>query len=164
LIASLTHATASSVTADTVTIDAGIYYRYFRITAASVGVDTIRATATGHNATAAPIAVGLGRIDGLGNWTGTLATDSVQVILYPRAPDGSGRNVAANTTFNLAVDANLQFWSGGANSAQITSVVVPANGTQVAFWLKRTGAGAANVSISATGYTTYNSVVTVNPP
>jgi hypothetical protein len=164
LILTLSHATAASVTADTITIPTGTYYRYFRISGAAVGVDTITFTAPGHTAVSGPISVGLGRVDGITGWPTTLSTDSVQVSLRTRDPAGNIRNVSAATTFNLSANANVEFVSGGAASAVITSVVVPANTSTATFWVRRTGAGTANVSISSANYQTYNSSITVNSP
>lgn len=165
LTVNLTRATGNAFTADTVTINAGIYYRYFRISGASLGVDTLRATVAGHLPSGpGPVNVGLGRVDGISGWPTTLATDSVQVTLRTRAPDTSIRSVLAATTFTLGVTGNLQFVSGGASSAVITSVTVPANGNSVSFWMKRlAGGGTATVTISATNYTTYVSTVNVSP-
>jgi hypothetical protein len=164
LIVSLAHATAASSTADTVTINNGTYYRYVRINGAAAGADTITFTAPDHNAVTGAVTVGLGRVDGIGSWPTTMSTDSVQVTLYTRSPNTSVRNVSAATTFNLAVDANMQFVSGGAGSTVITSVTVPQDQSSVSFWLKRVSAGTANVTISATNYQTYNSAITVSSP
>lgn len=164
LILNLAHATTASVTADTVTIPTGTYYRYFRISGAAVGVDTITFSATGHNPVSGPISVGLGRVDGITGWPTTLSTDSVQVTLRTRDQTGTIRNVSAATTFTLSANANVQFVSGGASSAVITSVVVPANTSSATFWVRRTGTGTANVSISSTNYQTYNSTITVSSP
>jgi hypothetical protein len=88
------------------------------------------------------------------------------VTLYTRDQASLARNVVAATTFNLSADANVEFVSGGAAGASvpITSVVVPADGGSVGFYVKRISAGTANVTISATNYQTYNSSITVNAP
>lgn len=165
LIVNLARATGRSVTADTVTITAGIYYRYFRIAGATAGADTIRATAGGFTGSPpASVNVGLGRVDGITGWPTTLASDSVQVTLYTRAPDATVRRVSAATTFTLGVTGNLQFVSGGAASTVITSVTVPADANSVSFWVKRMpGGGTATVTISSANYATYVSNVVVSP-
>jgi hypothetical protein len=163
-IVTLTHRTAATATPDTLTVDIGQYYRIFRTTAAAVGPDTIIFSATAHAPDTTLLAVGLGRVDGIGNWQATLSQDSVQVTLYTRSPDNNTRYLSANTTFTLSADAHLQFVSGGAGSAPITSVVVPANSYFVSFWVKRLSAGVANVSITSANYTPYNTTVVVNAP
>ena len=164
LILNLAHATAASVTADTITIPTGTYFRYFRITGAAVGIDTITFSAPGHTSVTGPVNVGLGRVDGITGWPTTLSVDSVQVTLNTRDPAGTARNVSAATTFTLSANANVEFVSGGAASAVITSVTVPVNSSTATFWVRRTGAGTANVSIASTNYQTYNSSITVNSP
>lgn len=161
LILNLAHATGASVTADTLTIPTGTYYRYVRVTGAAVGVDTISFTAPGHTAVAGPVSVGLGRVDGITGWPTTLSTDSVQVTLNTRDPAGTARNVSTATTFTLSANANVEFRSGG---AVITAVTVPANTSTATFWVRRTGAGTASVSITSPNYQTYNSTITVNSP
>ncbi len=159
----LDHATAATATADTITVNVGQSNRTHRVTGAALGVDTITFSAPGHNPASSPVVVALGRVDGLGGWPTTLNSDSVQVTLYPKSANGTQRRHTVATTFTLAVDANLQFVSGGAASVPITSVVVPADAYSVSFWLKRVSAGTANVSISAANYQTYTSAITVNP-
>lgn len=163
LLVSLSHKSVATTTPDTLYIPTGTYYRPLTVTGAAIGADTITFTAAGHSPGSSAVLVGLGRIDGIGSWPTTLSTDSVQVTLYPRAPDGGIRSVGASTTFNLSVNANLQFVSGGAGSVPITSVTVPANANYVSFWVKRLSAGTANVSITNANYTPYNSVITVTP-
>ncbi|MBX3173884.1 MAG: Ig-like domain-containing protein [Gemmatimonadaceae bacterium] len=162
VVANLSRATGRSVVADTTTINAGTYYRYVRIGGGTAGADTLRASAAGFvDSPPAGVNVGLGRVDGITNWPTTLATDSVQVTLYTRAPDASIRRVSEATTFTLAATGNVQFAVGGAT---VASVVVPADGISVSFWVKRLpGGGTANVSISAANYATYNSNVVVSP-
>ncbi len=165
LIVSIARAANRVAIADTVTINAGIYYRYVRISGLSVGTDSLVATAPGHVASAERMVnVGLGRVDGISGWPTTLSADSVQVTLYTRGPESTINFVTAPTTFTLGVVGNLQFVSGGAASAVISNVTVPANASSVAFWVKRLpGGGPATVTISATGYTNYVSTVTVSP-
>ncbi len=163
-IVTLAHRTSASATPDTVTIDVGQYYRLFRTTALSAGADTVIFSASAHLPDTTVLSVGLGRIDGLGNWQSTLSQDSVQVWLYTRAPNTAQRSVTANTTFTLSADAHLQFVSGGAGSTPITSVTVPADASVVTFWVKRVSAGVANVSITNANYTPYNTTVVVNAP
>ena len=136
----------------------------FRLSALGVGVDTLTFSAAGHTTNKAPIVVALGRVDGIGGWPTTLASDSVLVTLYTRAANTTPRNVSVATVFNLSVDNFLQFVSGGPASVPITSVTVPANAGSVSFWVKRVAAGTANVSITNANYTTYSPTVTVNAP
>ena len=87
----------------------------------------------------------------------------MQVTFYTRDQNQSVRNVAAATTFTLSPNANIQFVSGGATSTVITSVVVPADGNSVTFWLKGVTAGTGSVNITNTNYQTYTNTVSVTP-
>jgi hypothetical protein len=54
--------------------------------------------------------------------------------------------------------------SGGANSAVITSIVIPQDQYYVYFWVKGVGQGVGQATISATNYVTYNTpAITVSP-
>lgn len=163
-VVTLAHKTAASSTPDTITVNAGQYYRLFRTSGAAVGVDTIVYSTTAHLPDTTALSVGLGRVDGLGGWQASLGSDSIQVTLYTRAPNATARYVLANTTFALSADAHLQFVSGGSSSVPITSIVVPAGANSVNFWVKRVSAGVANVSITSANYTPYNTTVVVNAP
>jgi adhesin/invasin len=145
------------------TIPTGQNIAYFRILGTSAGTDTLVASATSplHNPATAYTAVGQGRIDPIGSWPTALAFgDSVQVILYTRDPVQNGRYVSAATVFTPTL-TNLEFWTGGANSAKLTTVTVPADQYYVYFWVKATGHGTGSATITATNYVTYNNTVTI---
>lgn len=147
-------------TPSSVDIPAGSNYVYFRITGTSTGSDTITASAAGYTSTSGVVTAGPGRIDPISGWpTSSLKVgDSVQVTLSTRAPNQSGYNVAAATTFALSPNANIQFVSGG---SVITSVVVPADGSYVQFYLKGVSSGTGTATITNANYTTYTNSVSV---
>jgi hypothetical protein len=90
----------------------------------------------------------------MGGWPTNLAFgDSVQVTLYARDPNGNGRYVLAATAFTPTL-TNLEFWSGGANSAKLTTVTIPADAYYVQFYVKATGHGTGSGTIAATNYQT----------
>ncbi len=152
-----------------VTIPAGTYYQYFRIVGTSTGTDTLNASASSppHNPATAYTTVGLGRVDPLGSWPATLSlstNDSVLVTLYARDPAQNTRYVQDSTTFTLAPSGGIEFVSGGANSAVITSVVIPANAYYVQFYVKGITQGTGQAVISSTNYVTYTTpAITVSP-
>ena len=161
LTVTTSHATSASATAATVTIPQGTYYVYHRITGVTAGVDTITYTAAGHTATTGAVSVGLGRVDGIGGWPTTLASDSVAVTLYARDPDGNVRNVSVATTFALAVSGSAL--EARVNGAAVTSVTIPANAQSVTFYLRRLANGTATVTFTNTNYATHISpTVTVS--
>ena len=137
----------------------------FRITATSIGNDTITVSPPGHNTAKAVVIVGLGRLTDYSTIPTSLrAGDSVQVTMYTLDPQQSSRNVAAATVLTLAPNANIQFRSGGASSAVITSVTVPANQYYVSFWMKGVTVGTGTASVSNVNYSTYtNNTVSVTP-
>ena len=153
-----------TTTPATVTIPANSNYEYFRVTGSSVGNDTITVSPPGHLSDNGVVTVGLGRIDPLSNWPAALRVgDSVQVTLYVRSADQNVRNVAAATTFALSSNANIQYVSGGTTSVSITSAVVPALGSQVAFYVKAVSAGSGTGTITNANYSTYTNTVSVTP-
>lgn len=153
LTLTLTHSSGASSSAATAEIPASNNYVYTRVTGVAVGVDTITISAPGHVSVRGAIAIGLGRVDNIGSWPTTLATDSVQVTLYPRDMDGNVRNVAAATTFGVAVAGNaLDVAIGG---VAVTSVTIPAGAQQVSFWLRRLANGTATVTFTNADYTTH---------
>ena len=165
LTISLSHvgAASSSVPASVV-IPVGTNSVYFRITATAIGTDTIAASASGFNDGRTVVISSLGNIYPLGGWPATLrAGDSTQVYVYTRSPSSSTNNVAAATTFALAPNANIQFVSGGATSAAITSIVVPADNYYATFWVKALTAGTGSASITNANYTTYTNSISVTP-
>ena len=147
-----------------VVIPAQGYFATIRVAGLSAGTDSLVMTATSpvHNPDSVYTVVGQGRVDPIGSWPSTLkAGDSVQVTLFPRDQVQSGHYVLDNTTFTLTPNANIQFVSGG---AVITSVVVPATGYFVNFYVKGVTPGTGNAVISATNYQTYTTPnVTVTP-
>jgi uncharacterized protein YjdB len=146
------------VPVSSVTIPTGSYYATIRVAGASTGTDTLVETATSppHNPDTVYTVVGPGRVDPIGSWPATLAVgDSVAVTLYARDPAQTTRYVLDSTTFTLAPSASLQFVSGGANSAVITSVVIPSDQYYVTFYVKGVTAESGSASISATNYQTY---------
>mgnify|MGYP000010220223 CR=1 FL=1 len=153
LTLTLTHATAASTSAASAVIVAGISYVYTRITGASIGVDTVTFAALGHTSVRGAIDIGLGRVDGIGSWPGTLATDSVQVTLYARSMDTNLRNVSAATTFNVSVAGGALEVRNGAGA--VTSVTIPANALSTSFWLRRISNGTATVTFTNANYTTH---------
>jgi hypothetical protein len=147
-----------------VTIPVNNYYQYFRIAGTSVGSDTISIAPTGHNPAKGTVIVSSGRIDPISGWpTSVKAGDSVQVTIYARDINQTVHYVTAATTYTLTPNANVKFVSGGANSATITSVTIPADQTQVSFWIKGVTAGNASSVFTSTGYTTYTGFLTVLP-
>jgi hypothetical protein len=164
LTVSLAHFSSTSTTPASVVIPANLYYNNaLRVTGVSAGLDTVTASAAGHNPVKGAVDVELGRVDQNSNWPSTLSlsgTDSVLVTIYARDQASNTHFVAAATTFTLTGSANVSFSSG---SAPITSVTIPANTQQVQFWVKGTSAGTSNVSISNANYTTYTSSIVVTP-
>jgi uncharacterized protein YjdB len=149
-----------------VTIPAGTNYTYFHVVGTSAGSDTLTATATSplHSPGVGYVTVAPGRVDPLGSWPASVrAGDSVLVYLYTRDATTNTHNVAAATTFTLAPNANIQFVSGGATSAVITSVIVAADASYAPFYLKGVTAGTGSVTITQANYQTYTPTVTVSP-
>jgi len=150
-----------------VTIPASNNYAYFRVVGTSAGTDTLVASATSpaHNPATAYTLVGQGRIDPISGWPASLAVgDSVVVTLYARDPVQNPRYVLAATTFTLAPNAHVQFVSGGANSAVITSASIPADAYYVQFYIKGVSAGAGSAAITATNYQQYTTPTVIITP
>lgn len=157
----LTGKTGNAMTPDTVTIDSTSYSRSFRLSGVALGVDTVKAAASGYLPDSGRVSIELGTLGTPTGWTTTLSTDSVAITLRTRGPDGALRRVTGATTFTLAVDANLVFHRDG---VPVSSVTVPADSDTVTFYMRRVSAGSANVSISNANYQTFTSTVTVNAP
>ncbi len=153
LTVALAHTSGASASPATAIIPTSSYYVYTRITGASVGQDTITFSAPGYVSIRAAVDVGLGRMDNIVSWPSTLTTDSVQVTLYARDMDGTGRNVSAATTFNVAVAGSALEVRSGAGA--VTSVTIPADQQSVSFWLRRISNGTATVTFTSANYTTY---------
>ncbi|MCC7000979.1 MAG: Ig-like domain-containing protein [Gemmatimonadaceae bacterium] len=159
----LAHRTTASATPATVTMNVGTNSSTVRLSGVSVGADTLVATATGHNSTTAPIAVGLGRLDFISGLPTTVTTDSVLVTVFARSPDTGVRNVLAATTLTLGVSGSgFELRSGG---VAVSSVTIPANGSSVSFYIRRlAGGGSGTFTVSHPDYTTYTTpTITVNP-
>ncbi len=162
LTVTLSHVgTARATTLASVTIPTSLYYAYVRLTGAARGTDSLVATAASplHNPDTAYTVVDSGRIDGIVGWpTANLAVgDSVAVTIRTLDPNASSvRRVAAATTFTLAPNASIQFRSGGAGSTTITSVTVPADGSQVTFYVKAIASGSGTATITHPNYKTYS--------
>jgi len=163
-----TVASGGGAPVSTLTIPAGTNVAYFRVVGASTGTDTLVATATSppHNPATAYTVVGPGRVDPISNWpTSSLKVgDSVRVWLYTRDPAQNTHYVADTVTFTLAPNANIQFVSGGANSAVITSVVVPKDQYLVEFWVKGVAQGNGSANITATNYQPYTTPTVIITP
>ncbi len=148
-----------------VTIPASSNSSYFRIAGLVAGTDSLVASIASpvHNPDTVYTVVGLGRVDPISGWPSSIRVgDSVQVTLYARDPSqGTGHLLVAATQFNFTNVSNIQFWSGGANSVQITSVTVPADAQYVTFYVKGLTAGTGSVTITATNYQSYTNTVTV---
>ena len=163
LTVSFAHFNGASTTPSNVIIRASAYYNTVRVTGASVGADTVTASAAGENPVKSAMNVNLGRVDQNSNWPSTLSlagTDSVLVTIYARDQASTVHFVAAATTFTLSGSANVSFASDGAT---ITSATIPANAQSVQFWVKGTSVGTSSVSISNANYTTYAPSITVTP-
>jgi hypothetical protein len=159
----LAHRTAASSTPASVTMNTGTNSSTVRLSGVSVGADTLVATAVGHNSTTGPIAVGLGRLDFISGLPTTVTTDSVLVTVFARSPDTGVRNVVAATTLALSVSGTgFELRSGG---VAVSSVTIPANGSSVAFYIRRlAGGGSGTFTVSHPDYTSYTTpTITVNP-
>ena len=153
-----------TTTPSSVVVPFNTYYQLFRVTGTSVGIDTLVVSPPGHNVGSNVVTVGLGRMDPLSGWPVTVkAGDSTLVTLYARDQNSNVQYVAAATTFVLTPNANMQFVSGGASSAVITSVTILANAQYVQFWVKGRSAGTGSATITNANYTTYSNTVTVTP-
>ena len=164
-----TSTTVGGAPVSTVTIPAGTNYVYFHVVGTALGWDTLGASVTSppFNPATAYTAVSQGHVDQLGSWPSALSlsgTDSVLVTLYARDSVLTTHYVQDSTTFTLAGDAHIQFWSGGANSVQITSIVIPKDAYYVQFYVRAVAQGQGQATISATNYVTYQPpAITVNP-
>ena len=93
------------------------------------------------------------------------ALDSLQVgvVIFTLGSDDDVWAVAP-TTFALATNGNVQFVSGGASSAPIGSITIPANGRVAWVWLKGLSAGNGSVTITNANYETFSATISVSPP
>ena len=74
------------------------------------------------------------------------------MTLYARDPDGNVTNVAAPTTFAIAVAGSaLEARNGG---VAITAVTIPADAQSTTFWLRRLANGTAVVTLTNANYVT----------
>lgn len=164
LTVALAHATAASSSAPSVTIPAGTNYVYHRLGGTAVGADTITYTAAGHTLVRGALAVGTGRVDGIGGWPANLTSDSVQVTLYARDQLGNVRNVGTATTFAVSVSGGaFELRSGVPASPALTSVTIPADAQSVSFWVRRLANGTGTATFTNATYATHvTPVVTVS--
>ncbi|MDQ8155141.1 MAG: hypothetical protein P3B98_10825, partial [Gemmatimonadota bacterium] len=149
----------------TTTIAAGTNYSYFRISATQFGTDTLTAglSSPAHNSDSAYVVIDSGRVDTFSGWPGASLRvgDSVAVTLYTREPGGGVRPVSAATTFAITTNANIEIRQA---NAVVTSVTVPADASQVVFYLKGVAAGSGTASFSNADYKRYSPpTVTVIP-
>jgi uncharacterized protein YjdB len=161
-----TYVNQTNTPTSSLTIPQNSYYQYFRIAGLVAGTDTLVASiaSPAHNPATAYTLVGPGRVDPLGGWPSTiLAGDSVLVTLYARDVNQNTHNVVAATAFSFSAVSNIEFWSGGANSANITAtgVTIPADAYYVQFYLKGKTAGTGSVTITNANYSSYTVTVTV---
>jgi hypothetical protein len=167
LAVALSHFNATSTSPSSATVNSGFNYSsVIRIVAASVGIDTITASASGHVSTKGQITVNQGHSDPISGWPTALSltgTDSVQVTLYAR--DGSNGNVhpvLAATTFNISGNSRVIFYT--TPGAPITSVTIPADSYQITFWVKGTSTGTDSaIQFTNASYATQTLSLTVNP-
>jgi hypothetical protein len=167
LTVALSHVGAARTTVPaSVTIPAGNYYAYFRVTGAARGTDSLIATATSgatHFPDTAYTAVDSGRVDPIGGWPSSLQVgDSTLITLYARDPSTGTRYVAAATTFTLAPNSNIRFVAQG-GTTPITNVTIPADAYYVQFYVRALSAGTGSVTITHPNYRTHIQNVTVNP-
>ena len=153
-----------------VTIPTSLNYVYFHVVGASVGMDTLVATTTTpvENPATAYTAVSLGHVNPIGGWPATLSLangDSALITMYAYDSAQVSHYVQNATTFTLAPSGSIEFVSGGANSAVITSVVIPKDAYYVQFYVKGVSpTGTGQATITATNYATYNTpTITVSP-
>jgi hypothetical protein len=150
----------------TTTIGTGTYYSYFKLIGSVIGTDTLTASLASplHTPATAYVVVDSGRVDSPINWPSASMRvgDSVLVTLRTKDPNASYvRKVAAATTFTLAPSANVEVHVGG---AVVTSVTVPADASQVQFYLKAKATGTGSVAFTHPNYKAYSPpTVTVIP-
>jgi hypothetical protein len=163
-----TVASGGGAPVSTLTIAAGTNVAYFRVVGASTGTDTLVASVSSpvHNPATAYTVVGPGRFDPISSWPSSSIKvgDSVQVTLYTRDPAQTVHYVADTVTVTLSPSSNIQFVSGGANSAVITSVVVPRDQYLVQFWVKGVAQGNGSANITATNYQPYATPTVIVTP
>jgi hypothetical protein len=167
LTVNLSHFSGASTSPSLATVLNGTYYTgAIRIVGASVGIDTITATAIGHNATKGQVTVNLGHTDPISSWPSSLnltGTDSVFVTLYARdASSGNTHPVLAATTINISGNSKVVFYT--TPGTPITSVTIPANQSYVQFWVKGISTGTDNaILFTNANYATQSLSLTVNP-
>ncbi|HXY18968.1 MAG TPA: Ig-like domain-containing protein [Gemmatimonadales bacterium] len=152
-----------------VTIPTGTNYVYFHVVGASVGTDTLVGTTTSpvENPATAYTGVSLGQVSPIGGWPATLSLangDSALITMYAYDSAEVSHYVQNATTFTLAPSGSIEFVSGGASSAVITSVLIPKDSYYVQFYVKGVSQGTGQATITASGYATYNTpTITVSP-
>ena len=163
----LSHFSGATTSPSLATVLNGTYYTgNIRIVGASAGIDTLYATAAGHNPTKGQVTVNQGHSDPIASWPTSLSltgTDSVFVTLSARdAANGGSHPVLAATTFNITGNSRVVFYT--TPGTPITSVTIPADGSYVQFWVKgiSTGTDSAILFTNA-AYATQSLSLTVNP-
>jgi len=154
---------ARTSTPATVTIPAGSNFANFDVAGTSTGTDQLVATAPGYAAATASTLVQKAQLYlDFGGAQPKRVGDSVSVTLFV---DSYNSFLIAPTTFTLTPSASMQFVSGGAASAPIGSVTIPANEYFVGgLWLKAVAPGAGTFTISHPNFVTFTSSITVVPP
>ncbi|MFI5311215.1 MAG: beta strand repeat-containing protein [Gemmatimonadales bacterium] len=146
-----------------VTIAAGDYVGGFTLSGTSAGVDALVLTAPGYRPLTASIVVDMGLI-GVYGPTSLKVQDSTVVNIWINDPTGAyADGVVSATTFTLAPNANVQAVSGGATSAAISSVTIPAGDYGAQFWLKGIAPGTGSVTITSSTYKPGGFSLTVAP-
>ncbi len=156
-----------------VVIPAGSTTAGFVIAGISAGNDEIVASAPGYTSATTGVWVDKGYVSVFtqvkgGEYSGIQplkALDSLQVgvVIFTLGSDDDVWAVAP-TTFALATNGNVQFVSGGASSAPIGSITIPANGRVAWVWLKGLSAGNGSVTITNANYETFSATISVSPP
>jgi hypothetical protein len=144
--------------ADSVLLDPNTsYYAYYRMTGITTGTDTLVFTAPGYAPDTVVAHVGPSMLQRITSMPATIRQgDSVQVTLYLETPDGvSGAQVAgAAATFTFSSTGAVQ--AGAlAGGAPITSLVVQPGQSTMSFWMKATGAGGGELTITHPNFTTF---------
>ena len=134
--------------------------RSITVTGLSTGSDTVVVGARNHASSTYYLAIGPGRTT-LSGWPSVLNIGQpVAVRLYVEDPAGTGREVAAATTFTLVPNQYIEFRD--AQGAVITQVTVPAGASYTdQFFVHALSTGTGSATIGATDYQTgtYNTAV-----
>lgn len=148
---SLSHGAHTSVPSS-VTLAAGSAYAHFRISAGSVGTDTIVASAPGFAPTTFITTVGPGifLFTPIGSFS--VSGSPAQVNICIAAPDASQAFMIGATTISFAPSSNISLSFGIPPFTPISSITVPAGGECLGLWVKGLAAGPATITITSPGY------------